>query len=88
MSLQLHDYTQSDNAGCYHGNYSAESMYRLCEQKGICLLRYDFNEAQCGKDQCECDSAAAKSILLSYLDNGNDLIKLKTYTKDFITDLV
>ena len=36
-------YAKSDNAGCYHGNYSAESIYHLCKEKNIQLLRYDFN---------------------------------------------
>ena len=43
-------FTKSDNAGCYHGNFSAESMYTLCNQKGFELQRYDFNEPCCGKD--------------------------------------
>ena len=45
--------TKSDNAGCYYGNFSAESIYNLCKKKGIKLLRYDFNEPCCGKNQCD-----------------------------------
>ena len=67
-------FTKSDNAGCYHGNYSAESIYLLCKQKNLKLLRYDFNEPCCGKDQCDRESAAAKSILRSYVDAGNDIV--------------
>ena len=66
--------TKSDNAGCYHGNFSAESIYNLCKKKGIRLLRYDFNEPCCGKDQCDRESAAAKNIIRSYVDAGNDLL--------------
>ena len=35
---------------------------------------YHFNEPQCGKDQCDNESAAAKTIIHSYA--GNDLIKI------------
>ena len=30
-------YAKSDNAGCYHGNYSAESIYHLYKEKNIQL---------------------------------------------------
>ena len=33
---------------------------------------YDYNEPCCGKDQCDCESAAAKSIIRSSIDSGND----------------
>ena len=66
--------TKSDNAGCYHGNHSAEAIYILCRQKGIKLLRYDYNEPCCGKDLCDCENAAAKSIIRSFIDSGNDLL--------------
>ena len=54
--------------------FQRESMYNLCRKKGIKLLRYDFNEPCCGKDQCDRESAAAKTILRSYVDAGNDLL--------------
>ena len=38
------------------------------------LLRYDFNEPQCGKDQCDRGSAAPKTIIRSFVDAENDLI--------------
>ena len=69
--------TKSDNAGCYHANYSAESMYNLCKAKGILLQNYDFNEPQCGKDQCDRESAAAKTIIRSYADAGHDILTAK-----------
>ena len=67
-------FTKSDNANCYHGNYSAESMYVLCKSKNLQLLRYDFNEPCCGKDQCDRESASTKTIIRSYVDAGNDLV--------------
>ena len=65
---------KSDNAGCYSGNYQAESMYELCKSKSIQLISYDYNEPQCGKDQCDRESAAAKTIIRSYVDAGNNVI--------------
>ena len=67
-------YTKSDNAGCYHTSYSPEALYFMCKQKGMELLRYDYNESCKGKDQCDRESAAAKTILRSYVDAGNDLM--------------
>ena len=66
--------TKSDNAGCYHGNYSAESVYNLCKKKNIQLFRYDFNEPCCRKDQCDRESAAAKNILRSNVDAENYIL--------------
>ena len=63
-----------DNAGCYHGNYSAEGIYGLCKKKNIELRNYDYNEPQCGKDQCDRESTAAKTIIRSYVDAGNDIV--------------
>ena len=62
-------HTKSDNDGCYHGNHSAEAMYILSRQKGIKLLSYDYNEPCCGKDQCDHESATAKSIISSFIDS-------------------
>ena len=46
--------TKSDNAGCYHANYSAESMYNLCKAKGkIMILMWEGSMRQrkcCSKD--------------------------------------
>ena len=60
-----------DNAGCYHGNFSAESMYKICKEKN---LRYDFDEPCCGKDQCDRECAAGKCIIRSFVDSGNYLL--------------
>ena len=35
---------------------------------------YDYNEPCCGKDQCDRESVAAKSIFRSFIDLGNDLL--------------
>lgn len=67
-------YAKSDNTGCYHSNYSAEGLHQLCQEKGIKLLRYDYNEPSCGKDQCDRESAAAKLVMRSYVDAGNNVL--------------
>ena len=42
---------KSDNASCYHGNYSAEINHLICQKKEVVLTNYDFNVPQKGKDQ-------------------------------------
>ena len=37
-------------------------------------MSYDYNEPYCGKDQCDRESAVAKSIIRSFIDSGNDLL--------------
>ena len=67
-------YTNSGNTGCYHGNHSPKAIYILCRQKGIKFLSYDYNEPCFGKYQCDHESAAAKSIIRSFIDSGNVLL--------------
>ena len=40
----------------------AEIEYSLCKKHDINLLRHDYNEPQCGKDQADRDSAVAKKF--------------------------
>ena len=49
-------------------------MYQICRRYDIELLRYDYNEPCKGKDQCDRLSAAAKTVIRSYVDAGNDLM--------------
>ena len=62
-------YIKSDNAGSYHGNYCLKVLYNICKNKNIKLLRYDYNEPCCRKDQWDRESATAKSL---FVDAGND----------------
>ena len=41
-------------------------MHNLCKSKSMKLIRYDYNEPQCGKDQCDREKEGAKTILRSY----------------------
>ena len=63
-----HMYMKSDNASCYHGNYSAELNHYLCKRNNIKLMRYDFNEPQKGRE-----AALAKNQLRAYVEAGNDI---------------
>ena len=65
-------YRKSDNAGCYAANSDAEIEYSLCKKYDINLLRHDYNEPQCGKDQADRDSAVANKFLNAYIHSGND----------------
>lgn len=67
-------YVKSDNASCYHGNFCAEGLLKVCKKYGFNLLRYDYNEPCKGKDQCDRESAGAKSVMKSFVDAGNDII--------------
>ncbi|XP_065674378.1 uncharacterized protein LOC136091213 [Hydra vulgaris] len=69
-------FAKSDNANCL-----VESMNKLCKNKSFKLFRYDFNEPCCGKDQCDRESAPAKTILRSYVDAGNDIVTAKDVAK-------
>ena len=65
---------KSDNAGCYAGNSSAEVSYRICAEKGIKLLRYDYSEPQKGKDQADRESALVRRNIQAYVNSGHDVV--------------
>ena len=67
-------FTKSDNAGSYHGNCIFEGLFKVCKHAGFQLMRTDYNEPCRGEDQCDRESAAAKSIINSFVDAGNDLM--------------
>ena len=35
-------YGKSDNAGSYHGNFAAETLYQICKSTKVNLFRYDY----------------------------------------------
>ena len=67
-------FVKSDNGSCYHGNFCAEGLMKVCKKYGLNLLRYDYNKPCKQKDQCDRESAGAKSMMKSYLDAGNDIM--------------
>lgn len=66
-------YIKSDNAG-YHERLISKAMFKLSKAKGFQLIKYDFNEPCKGKDHCDWDSAAVKTILQSYVDSGSRIL--------------
>ena len=74
-------YKKLDNAGCYHSSLSPEALYVLCKKHDIKLKRYDFNESCRGKDQCDRESAAEKTIIRSYVNSGNGLLSAEDVYK-------
>ncbi len=65
-----HVYLRSDNAGYYH---SVETISSLCNEYGIKIKRYDFSEAQSGKDVCDRKTASMKTHINNYCNAGNDV---------------
>ena len=61
-------FLRSDNAGCYHCAFLL-SLPSLGQCIGVCIARYDFSEAQAGKDICDRLAAALKS----HINEGNDV---------------
>ena len=59
-------YAKSNNASSYHGNCYIEVLHNLCKEKRLALLRYDYNELSRRKDQCDRESAGAKSVIRSF----------------------
>ena len=72
-------FMKSDNAGCYHDNFSAEINHFICEKQGIKLQRYDLNEPKRGKDKCDREAAAAKNLKNLYVDAGKDVQDADVY---------
>ena len=47
-------------------------MFLICKKKDVQLERYDYNEPQKGKDQCDRESAVAKRYINAYVNAGNN----------------
>ena len=66
-------FLRSDNAGCYHCAFLLLSLPSLGQRVGIWIARYEFSEAQAGKDICDRQAAALKSHSRRYINEGNDV---------------
>ena len=53
-------FLRSDNAGCYHCAPLMLSIPGISKRTGIEIRRYDFSDAQSGKDICDKRIACAK----------------------------
>ncbi|CAB3987537.1 Hypothetical predicted protein, partial [Paramuricea clavata] len=67
-------YLRSDNAGCYHCAPLLLSLPSLGKRVGVNISRYDFSEAQSGKDLCDRKIAPMKSHLHRYINQGHDVV--------------
>ena len=66
-------FLRSDNTSCYHCAFLLLSLPSLGERIGVRIARYDFSEAQAGKDICDRRAAALKSHIRRYINEGNDV---------------
>ena len=66
-------FLRSDNAGCYHCAFLLLSLPSLGQRVGIWIARYDFSEAQAGKDICDRRAAALKNHIRRYINEGNNV---------------
>ena len=67
-------FTKSDNAGSNNGNCIFEGLFKVYKHAGFQLMRTDYDEPCRGKDQCDQERAADKSIINNFVDAGNDLM--------------
>ena len=77
-------YGKSDNTGSYHGNFGAETLYKIYISKGVNFVQYDYNEPCRGKDQCDQESAVVKNLIRSFVDNvisANHVFKALQFAK-------
>ena len=66
-------FLRSDNAGCYHCAFLLLSLPSLGQPVGIWIARYDFSEAQAGKDICDRRAAALTNHIRRQINEGNDV---------------
>ena len=66
-------FLRSDNAGCYHCAFLLLSLPNIGQNAGINISRYDFSEPQAGKDICDRRTAAVKSHMRRYINEGHDI---------------
>ena len=67
-------FLRSDNAGSYHNASLLLALPSLTKELGIRISRYDFSEAQAGKDICDRKIAPMKSHIQHYINEGHDVM--------------
>lgn len=66
-------YIRSDNAGCYHSLPMLCYMWKFRNELSLCINKYNFSEAQSGKDLCDARTGTCRLHMLNYLNEGNDI---------------
>ncbi|CAB3989976.1 hypothetical protein AC249_AIPGENE26556 [Paramuricea clavata] len=66
-------FLRSDNAACYHCDPLMLSIPGISKRTGIEIRRYNFSDAQSGKDICDRRIACAKSHIRRFLNERNNI---------------
>ena len=66
-------YLRSDNAACYHCGPLLSVLHGISDRTGIAIRRYDFSEAQSGKDICDRRTAPLKIHAKRYGHEGHNI---------------
>ena len=66
-------FVRSDNAGCYHNAPLILSLPGIAKRSKMQIIRYDFSEAQGGKDACDRKIAQMKAHIRRYLNEGHNV---------------
>ncbi|XP_062571122.1 uncharacterized protein LOC134233147 [Saccostrea cucullata] len=66
-------YLKSDNARCYHCGPLISAIPDISRRTGIKVCRYDFSEAQSGKDICDRRIAPLKIHMKRYGNEGHNI---------------
>ena len=61
---------RSDNAGCYHNAALILSLPEIGRRVGIEICRYDFSDAQAGKDICDRKIAPMKAHIKQWVNKN------------------
>ena len=79
-------YLRSDNAACYHCSPLIAAIHGISERTGVRICRYDFSEAQSGKDICDRRTAPLKIHAKRYGNEGYNITtseELKTALESY-----
>ena len=66
-------FQRSDNAGCYHNTELLLNLKAMGERHGVEFKRYDFSDAQSGKDVCNRRIASIKTHMRGWVNEGHDI---------------
>ena len=66
-------FLRSDNAGCYHCAPLMLAIPDISKRTKIVIRRYDFSDAQAGKDICDRLIACAKCHMHRYVNEGKNI---------------
>ncbi len=66
-------FLKSDQAGCYKTGMLIQYITKRNSTARLKVKRYDFSEAQSGKDVCDSRSACAKFHMLKFIDQGHNV---------------